>query len=80
MPHLLNVTKKLEHGPGNIQIMDVPTPIPGNGQVLLKVKRAGICGTDLHILHGQFGKVRPPVTIGHEFAGVVAEVGPGVQN
>lgn len=76
----MKALKKLANGPGNIKIVEVSKPIPGKGQVLVKVERAGICGTDIHILHGQFLKVRPPVTLGHEFAGVVAEVGPGVDN
>lgn len=69
----------MEHGPGNVEVVDVPDPVPGEGQVLIRVERAGICGTDLHILHGQFSKVRPPVSLGHEFAGVVAEVGSKVE-
>ena len=44
------------------------------------MERAGICGTDVHILHGLFAKARPPVTLGHEFAGVVADVGAGVDD
>jgi L-iditol 2-dehydrogenase len=76
----MKALKKLANGPGNIKIVEVSNPIPGEGQVLVKVERAGICGTDVHIFHGLFPKVRPPVTLGHEFAGVVAEVGPGVDN
>lgn len=56
----------------------MPDPVPGEGQVLINVKRAGICGTDLHIYHGLFSKVRPPVTLGHEISGSVVAVGPGV--
>ncbi|MCF8104461.1 MAG: zinc-binding dehydrogenase [Desulfohalobiaceae bacterium] len=67
--------RKLDTGPGNVRLVDLPKPRPQPGQVLVQVKRAGICGTDLHIFHGQFSKVRPPVTLGHEISGVVAEVG-----
>ncbi len=67
--------RKFEKGPGHVGLAELPRPTPKPGQVLVQVKRAGICGTDLHILHGQFAKVKPPVTLGHEIAGVVAEAG-----
>lgn len=76
----MKALRKLSDGPGNVEVVDVPRPIPSRLEVLISVERAGICGTDLHILHGRFPKVRPPVTLGHEFAGVVAEVGPGVDD
>jgi L-iditol 2-dehydrogenase len=69
--------RKLAAGERQVELVNIPEPAPNNGQVLIKVKRAGICGTDLHILHGRFPKVRPPVTLGHEFAGVVTAVGEG---
>ncbi len=55
-----------------------PVPQPGQGEVLIEVHRAGICGTDLHILDGDYALARFPMTPGHEFSGVVAEVGDGV--
>lgn len=55
----------------------VPVPLPGEGQARIRVTGAGICGTDQHILDGDYA-ARPPVTLGHEVAGVVDEVGPGV--
>lgn len=76
----MKALRNLEYGSKKVDLVDVPNPIPGPGEVTIKVERAGICGTDLHILHGQFAKARPPVTLGHEFAGLVAEVGPGVDN
>lgn len=54
-------------------------PRPGRGEVLVEVARAGICGTDLHIWHGSYGLARFPLTPGHEFAGTIVEVGPGVR-
>ena len=75
----MKALRKLSAGPKNVGVVEVPEPAPGSGQVLIKIKRAGVCGTDLHILHGHFPKVRPPVTLGHEFAGVVVEVGYGVE-
>lgn len=52
---------------------------PGPGEVRVEVKACGICGTDLHIaVEGSIPLPRTPITLGHEAAGVVAEVGPGV--
>ena len=68
---------KVAKGAGNVELRDVPEPEPGPGEVLVEVKAAGVCGTDLHILHDEY-PYRPPVTLGHEFCGVVAAVGPGV--
>ena len=65
--------------PGNMEIREVPEPSPAPGQVKIKVVAAGICGSDLHIYDSDIAiPVRPPVTVGHEFSGVVAEVGEGV--
>ena len=63
--------------PGTWSVEEVPVPKPGPGEVLIQVKAAGICGTDLHILAGHL-PAPYPITPGHEFAGVVAETGPGV--
>ncbi len=62
-------------GPGEIKLIDKPIPQPGPGEVLVKVAYCGICGTDLHAFSTGF--FPPGVTIGHEFSGVVAGVGPG---
>jgi L-iditol 2-dehydrogenase len=53
----------------------------GPGEVLVRVKACGVCGTDIHIFNGESGsaEVRPPVVIGHEFSGVVEQVGEGVR-
>ena len=62
------------------EIRDVPVPTPGTGEVLLRVLRAGVCGTDLHICNWDRwsqGRIKPPVTLGHEFVGEVIELGPG---
>jgi len=80
------------HGPGDIRIDDIPEPSVGPGQVKVDVEWCGICGTDLHeYLEGPIfippkGSPHPltgqemPVVMGHEFAGVIAEVGAGVTN
>ena len=66
-------------GPGNVEVRDVPEPTPGPGDVKVEVKAAGVCGSDVHLWHGEIGlAVRTPVTMGHEFSGVVAEVGENV--
>ena len=63
---------------GNIELQDRPVPqIARPDEVLIEVKAAGICGTDIHILHDNF-PYWPPVILGHEFAGEVKEVGPEV--
>lgn len=62
-----------------LQIEDVPTPTPGEGQVLVAVQAAGLCGTDLHIaLEGTIPTAYQPITLGHEAAGIIAQVGDGV--
>jgi len=59
--------------------MDVDVPKPEAGQVRIKVAYAGICGTDMHIYEWDGGyPTNPPVTLGHEFSGVVESVGDGV--
>jgi len=68
---------KLTPGAGNVALSERPEPRPDPGHVVLEVIGAGICGTDLHIADGEYATVTP-VTIGHEVAGSVAEVGEGV--
>lgn len=57
----------------------MPVPEPTGAELLIEVSRAGICGTDMHILAGEYGLARFPLTPGHEFAGTVAAVGPEVR-
>lgn len=61
----------------SLTLVDVEAAEPQGGQVRIAVTGAGICGTDLHILEGDYPS-RPPVTLGHEIAGIVDGVGPGV--
>jgi L-iditol 2-dehydrogenase len=65
---------KTARGEGNVALRELPQPRPGPGQVLLAVRAAGICGTDLHIYHGEF-RTEPPVVLGHELAGEVVAIG-----
>ncbi|HTO63975.1 MAG TPA: alcohol dehydrogenase AdhP [Bradyrhizobium sp.] len=60
-------------------IEDVPVPVPGPGEILVKTKACGVCHTDLHAASGDWPvKPVPPFIPGHEVAGVVAALGPGV--
>ncbi len=62
---------------------EVPIPAPGEGEVLVEVEASSICGTDLHIFHWDEWsqrRIRPPLTLGHEFAGTVVEIGRGVRS
>jgi len=66
--------------PGQIEIRQAPVPSPGAGQVLLKIQRIGVCGSDIHVYHGKHPYTSYPVVQGHEFSALVAAIGPGVQN
>ncbi|MFS0785697.1 zinc-binding dehydrogenase [Shouchella sp. 1P09AA] len=68
---------KTDYGFGHLEIQDKPEPIPAAEQVKIKVRYAGICGTDLHTYEGHY-KVGVPVTLGHEFSGDVVEIGEAV--
>jgi L-iditol 2-dehydrogenase len=68
---------KYAAGAGNIDVRDVEEPACGPGLVKVQVAFCGVCGTDLHVLHDTFRNY-PPVILGHECAGTVSEVGPGV--
>lgn len=68
------------HAAGDLRVEDVPTPAVGPGQLRIRVRFGGICGSDLHYYqHGGFGTVRvkEPMVLGHEVAGIVDECGPG---
>ena len=61
-----------------IAVEDVPIPDPGPGEVLVKVAFCGICHSDLSLINGTFPSQLPVVTQGHEAAGTIAKLGPGV--
>ena len=67
------------NSPGKVRIVEVPDPTVGSGDVLIAVKAAGICGTDVHIYEGDFIADYPLIP-GHEFAGEVVEVGADVRS
>jgi L-iditol 2-dehydrogenase len=60
---------------GALELRDVPDPACGGADVLVRVKACGICGSDVHGLDGSTGRRIPPVIMGHEASGVIAEVG-----
>ena len=64
-------------GESRFSLDDVPEPVAGPGQVIVEVRAAGICGTDVHATQGLFPWT-PPLVMGHEYTGVVREAGRGV--
>jgi L-iditol 2-dehydrogenase/threonine 3-dehydrogenase len=65
--------------PGKIDYRDIPTPTPGPGEILLRIKYIGICGSDVHVYHGKHPFTPYPVVQGHEYCGIVEAVGDGVE-
>ncbi|HEY1793177.1 MAG TPA: galactitol-1-phosphate 5-dehydrogenase [Opitutaceae bacterium] len=61
---------------GRLVVADVPDPVPGRGEVLVRVRACGICGSDAHGMDGSTGRRRPPLIMGHEAAGEVVATGP----
>ena len=61
-------------GPNQVEIKDLPDPSPGEGEGLVKVECAGICGTDLSILSGKHPRAQAPLIFGHEFCGELVEM------
>src|SRR6185437_14449186 len=65
------------HGVNDIRVERVERPKAGPGEAVIRVTLTTICGTDLHILRGEY-PVQPGLVIGHEPVGVIEELGPGV--
>ena len=65
--------------PGSFRVAEVPDPTPGQGQIVVKVDACGICGTDIHIMDGEFPPTPYPITPGHEFSGTIAAVASDVR-
>ena len=63
--------------PGELAVVERSRPSPGPGEVLVRIRRAGVCGTDLHIYEGTHPFLEYPRVIGHELSGEVEETGPG---
>ena len=80
MPATMKALRKTQAAKG-LSLETVPVPEVGHGDALVRVKAASICGTDLHIYgwdRWSQGRLKPPVTLGHEFCGVVERVGDDV--
>ena len=64
--------------PGSFEVVELPVPEPGPADVIIEVGACGVCGTDLHILAGEFPPTPYPIVPGHEAAGTVSAVGSDV--
>ena len=65
--------------PGEIEFREVDIPRPEKGQVLVKIKEIGVCGSDIHVYHGEHPFTKYPITQGHEVSGEIVELGGGVE-
>ena len=63
-------------GKDSVAVVDMPVPQPARDKVLIKVAYAGICGSDLSIVAGKHPRATPPLVMGHEFSGVIADLPP----
>ncbi len=77
---MMDALVKAAAGPG-LELRQVPVPQPGPGEVLIRVHKTAICGTDVHIYNWDpwaWDHIKPPMVIGHEYVGEIAELGAGV--
>lgn len=70
---------KTKKGENNLELLETNIPVPDANSVLIEIKAAGICGTDIHIKHDQF-PYWPPVILGHEFSGRIVQLGENVND
>lgn len=75
----MKVVMKTADGYDNMKLMDMPEPVAEGDLVKIKVAYSGICGTDLHAFKGTYASTKTPVILGHEFSGIVTEIGPDVK-
>ncbi|UCE05484.1 MAG: alcohol dehydrogenase catalytic domain-containing protein, partial [bacterium] len=66
--------------PGKIEFRDAPEPFPMEGEILLRIQRIGVCGSDIHVYHGKHPYTSYPVIQGHEFSATVEALGKGVED
>lgn len=72
---------KTKPGKGNMEILDYPIPEPEDSEILVKVEKAGICGSDIHFYEWESQvQIKLPVVVGHEFSGQIAGLGSEVSN
>lgn len=74
----MKMLQEVMTAPGRIEFREIEKPEPKAGEVLVRMRRIGICGSDIHVWHGQHPFTSYPVTQGHEVAGEIAAVGAGV--
>jgi len=82
MQKMMDALVKTERGRG-LTLMQVPVPEPGIGEVLIKIHKTAICGTDVHIYNWDPWSethIKPPMVVGHEYVGEIVAVGPGVKD
>ena len=80
MKQYMDAIVKAEAGVG-LELRQVPVPVPKAGEVLIKIHKTAICGTDVHIYNWDpwaVDHIKPPMTIGHEYVGEIAALGEGV--
>ena len=63
------------HGPGDIRVEEIPRPSRKENELLIKVDACAVCGTDLKTLKNGNPRITPPLTMGHEFTGLIEEIG-----
>ena len=74
MTRMASTMKALVYtGPHGLEMRDLPVPVPGAGEVLIRVEAVGICGSDMHAYHGHDARRPAPLVLGHEAAGIIAE-------
>ena len=76
----MKMLQQVMTAPGEIKFQEAPVPEAGPGQVLIKMMKIGICGSDIHVYHGKHPFTSYPVTQGHEVSGEIAALGDGVEN
>lgn len=64
--------------PGHIEFREAPVPAPNAGEVLVKIMKIGVCGSDIHVYHGEHPFTKYPGHPGHEVSGKIAALGEGV--
>lgn len=69
---------KKEKGFGNMELVEIDEPVINDDQVKIKIEYSGICGSDIHSYKGEYNNIKPPVVLGHEFSGIVTEIGANV--
>src|SRR5438132_9661473 len=76
LPNMMRAWRRF--GPDDVRLVEIERPEPGPGEVLLRPILSGVCGTDLHVLHGEgLGDLPVPLTMGHEVCGEVVALGEG---